>query len=293
MPYSGIQRGMEMLGQGLGAYAGARKSGLESLATARKMSEKDPAIAQAMGVADWTPEQWDGISWRGWNEHMKGRETAMNAGVEMMRQQQVRMALEEDLRKQQADAKRTAALNSYVPAEYSEAGLDFRGLTEIYDMEQKRGQVDNMGRVGVARPVRTEDGATLDGLFAIGTSTGGAQLHDTRPPPAREQQPLMQVRMIEAMRAARAAGDTEAEEILKQHLEKSQGMDLFGMMQGFGALRNPGQSVEPTGRPSPLSRKPKAAPARELSTDDQMALEWATQNPNDPRSAQIRQRLGM
>lgn len=35
-----------------------------------------------------------------------------------------------------------------------------------------------------------------------------------------------------------------------------------------------------------------AAPAAALSPQDQQALDWANQNPTDPRAAQIRQRLG-
>jgi hypothetical protein len=31
----------------------------------------------------------------------------------------------------------------------------------------------------------------------------------------------------------------------------------------------------------------------ELSTEDRQALEWANANPNDPRSAQIKRRLGV
>jgi len=40
----------------------------------------------------------------------------------------------------------------------------------------------------------------------------------------------------------------------------------------------------------PATIPSRAAPS--LSTEDQQALEWATQNPNDPRAAEIRKRLG-
>ena len=40
-------------------------------------------------------------------------------------------------------------------------------------------------------------------------------------------------------------------------------------------------------------KKPSTAPGRELSTIDRSALEWANANPNDPRAAQIKQRLGV
>jgi hypothetical protein len=39
------------------------------------------------------------------------------------------------------------------------------------------------------------------------------------------------------------------------------------------------------------SAKP-ATPARSLTPQDQEALNWANSNPNDPRAAQIKQRLG-
>jgi len=39
--------------------------------------------------------------------------------------------------------------------------------------------------------------------------------------------------------------------------------------------------------------KPPKSPAKSLSAQDQQALNWANANPNDPRSAQIKQRLGM
>lgn len=41
-----------------------------------------------------------------------------------------------------------------------------------------------------------------------------------------------------------------------------------------------------------VGKEPKA-PNKMLSTQDQQALNWANANPNDPRSAQIKQRLGM
>jgi hypothetical protein len=37
----------------------------------------------------------------------------------------------------------------------------------------------------------------------------------------------------------------------------------------------------------------KETPIKKLSREDQSAIEWARQNPNDPRSAQIKQRLGL
>ena len=45
----------------------------------------------------------------------------------------------------------------------------------------------------------------------------------------------------------------------------------------------PGQAQQPTAQPG----------QPQLSQQDQMALEWAQQNPKDPRSAQILQRLGV
>ena len=39
--------------------------------------------------------------------------------------------------------------------------------------------------------------------------------------------------------------------------------------------------------------KPPKAPNKTMSAQDQQALNWAKSNPNDPRAAQIRQRLGM
>ena len=39
--------------------------------------------------------------------------------------------------------------------------------------------------------------------------------------------------------------------------------------------------------------KPPKAPNKAMSAQDQQALNWAKANPNDPRAAQIRQRLGM
>lgn len=41
------------------------------------------------------------------------------------------------------------------------------------------------------------------------------------------------------------------------------------------------------------TKKKTPAPGRELSAMDKAALDWASANPNDPRAAQIRQRLGM
>ena len=38
--------------------------------------------------------------------------------------------------------------------------------------------------------------------------------------------------------------------------------------------------------------KEKSQPSTKVSTQDQDALAWANANPNDPRSAQIKQRLG-
>ena len=38
--------------------------------------------------------------------------------------------------------------------------------------------------------------------------------------------------------------------------------------------------------------KEKSQPSTKVSTQDQEALAWANANPNDPRSAQIKQRLG-
>jgi hypothetical protein len=35
-----------------------------------------------------------------------------------------------------------------------------------------------------------------------------------------------------------------------------------------------------------------ATPTRSLTPQDQEALNWANSNPNDPRAAQIKQRLG-
>jgi hypothetical protein len=39
--------------------------------------------------------------------------------------------------------------------------------------------------------------------------------------------------------------------------------------------------------------KPPKSPTKTLSAQDQQALNWANANPNDPRSVQIKQRLGM
>jgi hypothetical protein len=38
---------------------------------------------------------------------------------------------------------------------------------------------------------------------------------------------------------------------------------------------------------------PAGGEARGMSADDKQALDWANANPNDPRAAQIKQRLGM
>lgn len=47
--------------------------------------------------------------------------------------------------------------------------------------------------------------------------------------------------------------------------------------------------------PPPLAKSPLANPSgsKQMSPIDQQALDWATANPKDPRSAQIKQRLGM
>jgi hypothetical protein len=50
---------------------------------------------------------------------------------------------------------------------------------------------------------------------------------------------------------------------------------------------------EPQQAPAPQQRAPaQAAPAKQLSDHDQQAAAWAKANPNDPRAAQIMQKLG-
>lgn len=41
------------------------------------------------------------------------------------------------------------------------------------------------------------------------------------------------------------------------------------------------------------SSAPSAAPQRQLSPQDQAALDWANAHPQDPRSEKIKQRLGI
>ena len=50
---------------------------------------------------------------------------------------------------------------------------------------------------------------------------------------------------------------------------------------------------EPKYGTKPASETAKEAPVKKLSREEQQAVEWARQNPNDPRAAEIKKRLGL
>lgn len=57
------------------------------------------------------------------------------------------------------------------------------------------------------------------------------------------------------------------------------------------ANRGPWPGTGAAAKPAPAT--PTTAPARQMSAQDQQALQWANANPNDPRSAEIKRRLGV
>jgi hypothetical protein len=76
-------------------------------------------------------------------------------------------------------------------------------------------------------------------------------------------------------------------EAINKLSELKEGPGFFG-----GNWDKTRQEVESLLQPSAPSATILSQPVSSLSTEDQQALEWATQNPNDPRAAEIRKRLG-
>jgi len=107
----------------------------------------------------------------------------------------------------------------------------------------------------------------------------------------------IQAKEANRQKRAKVAGDAAALRAKEAGGNKRPGPDFlpFGTPYGEQAARKEAELAQLGGSPQARAAAPSApgAPAGQISPRDQEALNWARQNPGDPRSAAILKRLGM
>lgn len=97
--------------------------------------------------------------------------------------------------------------------------------------------------------------------------------------PQLTNSPLARAELIAKMKEIQT-GKIEAFKKMNAHANKYDNLNNFDFSQDY--------------MPIQAAQSPLASPsAKQMSPIDQQALDWANANPKDPRSAQIKQRLGM
>jgi len=169
-------------------------------------------------------------------------------------------------------------------------------LTKINELVKHPGFETSVGRKGASYAF----GMTNQPLFE-GTDASDWQAR------FKEIQGQSFLQGIENLRGMGALSNQEGEAATKaiQRMSKSQSEKEFkAAAQDFNEIIQRGidRNRAKLGQPPLYGTKPASETAKEtpaetkparLSPQDKQAIEWARQNPNDPRAAQIKQRLGL
>jgi hypothetical protein len=189
MPYSGLERGLNQLGAGIGqafAATGSRRrqeeerqqsqmekqqSQMDFMREARRITEKNPEFAPLLGVDGWTEQDWNNISPAKFHAMFETRGQIMQSGVQQAQLQQQQAQAEEMLRQQRARELQGRLVGERFGEDF--AGLTFddkasyQGLANTHEAQQYRQAFQDWMRNSEMQDMAGMDLGTIQQIQAL------------------------------------------------------------------------------------------------------------------------------